>query len=204
MAPIDETDAYQFEDTITGGMLAIFPADTVYGLAVDPHDEKAVKRLYAVKGRPQDKPAALMFFSLDSLLGAFPDLGVKTRAAVEKLLPGAVTLLLPNPRGLFPLTGGTETVGVRLPRLQGDIQALEVVTDPVLQTSANTAGGPDAATLDEIPQEIRDQADMILDAGALPGTPSTVVSLARYEDDGTFEILREGAVPRVEIDAALA
>ena len=73
------------------------PADTVYGLACDPTSRKAVARLYALKGRPADKPAAVMFFWLERALAALPELGPRTRAALEALLPGAVTLLLPNP-----------------------------------------------------------------------------------------------------------
>ena len=69
-----------FERVVTGGGVVVFPADTVYGLACDPEDADAVARLYALKGRPPDKPAAVMFFDRDRALAALPELGPRTRA----------------------------------------------------------------------------------------------------------------------------
>ena len=169
-----------FERCIAQGGVAVFPADTVYGLACDPDDPAAVARLYALKGRPSDKPSALMFFGLDRAQEAFP-----THAEIlARLLPGAVTVVLPE-------------TGVRVPTLDGPLAPLRTVSRPVLQTSANLAGGPDPRRIDEVPAAIRDGADVVLDGGALPGTPSTVVDLTEYEETGEWRVLREGAV---EID----
>ena len=107
-----------------------------------------------------------------------------------RLLPGAVTLLVPNPAGRFPLAGGGEVLGVRVPAGS----PLTGARVPVLQSSANHAGGPDARTLAEVPDDIRGGAELVLSAGELPGVPSTVVDLSRYEDDGSWSILRAGAV----------
>ena len=96
------------------GGVAVFPADTVYGLACDTQSREAVERLYLLKRRRPDKPAAVMFFDVDLALEALPELGAPTREAVRALLPGAVTLLLPNPAGRFPLAGG-EALGLRVP-----------------------------------------------------------------------------------------
>jgi L-threonylcarbamoyladenylate synthase len=174
-----------FEECIAAGGVVVFPADTVYGLACDPSNPEAVARLYALKGRPPDKPAAVMFFALDLL----PELGPRTRALAERLLPGAVTLLVPS--DLYPLAGGAGTLGLRVP----DLPAFADVRVPVLQTSANRAGGPDARRLDEVPEEIRRGADLVIDGGELAGTPSTVVDLRDYEADGSWRIARRGAVP---------
>jgi L-threonylcarbamoyladenylate synthase len=185
--------AATFEDCIRAGGVAVFPADTVYGLACDPESSDAVTRLYALKARAPDKPAAVMFFDLELALHALPELGPRTRGLLERLLPGAVTLLLPNPRGRFPLAG--ETLGLRVP----DLPALAGVRVPVLQTSANLAGGPDARRLDEVPDEIRRAADLVIDGGELAGTPSTVVDLRAYEEDGSMAIVRQGAVPEAVV-----
>ena len=103
--------------TVAAGGVAVFPADTVYGLACDPGSAEAVARLYALKGRPPDKPAAVMFFDRAAALAALPELPPRTRAAAERLLPGGVTLLLPNPRGRWPLACGPDpaTLGLRVP-----------------------------------------------------------------------------------------
>src|SRR3954463_8804269 len=183
-----------FARCIAGGGVAVFPADTVYGLACDPEDAAAVERLYALKGRPPAKPAAVMFFDLAPLA----DLPPRTQSALRQLLPGGLTVLLPNPERRFPLACGPDpdTLGLRIPDLPGFAGA-----PPVLQSSANLAGGPDARRLEEVPQEIRDGADLVIDGGELPGTPSTVLDLRGYEDAGSWTIVRHGAVPGGEIAA---
>ena len=184
-----------FARVIAAGGVAVFPADTVYGLACDPEDRAAVDRLYALKGRPPAKPAAVMFFDRDAALDGLPS---RTRALLEQLLPGGLTALLPNPAHRFPLACGPDpdTLGLRVPALPNLAGA-----PPVLQTSANVAGGPDARRLSEVPREIREQADLVLDGGELPGTPSTVLDLRGYEEAGTWAIVRHGAVPEAEIAA---
>ena len=169
----------EFERCVAGGGVAVFPSDTVYGLACDPDDAAAVERLYALKGRDTGKPSAVMFFDAALALAALPELGARTRALMARLLPGGVTLLLPNPRGRWPLAGG-EALGLRVP----DVPALRGVGRAVLQSSANAAGAPDARRLDEVPAAIRLGADLVIDAGELPGTPSTVIDLRRFEDGG--------------------
>ena len=99
-------DAQTFARCMRVHGVAVFPADTVYGLACEPDAPEAVERLYRLKGRPPDKPAAVMFFDVELALEALPELGERTRSALRALLPGAVTLLLPNPAGRFPLAGG--------------------------------------------------------------------------------------------------
>lgn len=203
---IGAADGATFERCIAVGGVAVFPADTVYGLACDPQSLTAVRRLYLLKGRAPAKPAAVMFFERDLALAALPELGVRTRTALERLLPGAITLLLPNPARRFALACGADpgTLGVRAPALPEPLAALAAVCRPVLQSSANRAEGPDARRLADVPEAIRAGADLVIDGGELPGTPSTVVDLRGYEADGTWEVVRKGAMPSQRIEAALA
>jgi L-threonylcarbamoyladenylate synthase len=198
-------DARALERCLADGGVAVFPSDTVYGLACDPESPAAVARLYELKGRAPAKPAAVMFFALAPALAALPELGPRTRAAAEALLPGGLTLLLPNPAERFALACGPDprTLGLRVPALTAALDALGAITAAVLQSSANLAGGPDARTLAEVPAAIRGQADLVLDAGELPGTPSTVVDLRDYEDGGGWAVLRAGAVPVAALSAQL-
>jgi L-threonylcarbamoyladenylate synthase len=186
-----------FERCISVGGVALFPADTVYGLATEPDSREGVDRIYRLKGRATDTPAAVMFFDLALALAALPELGPRTREAVRRLLPGALTLLLPNPARRFPLACGPapERLGVRVPLLEGELAPLSAVSWPVLQSSANRSGGPDAARLADVDEELRAGVDLILDGGELPGTPSTVLDLTSYEQDGSWTVAREGAVP---------
>lgn len=198
-------DASTFERCVAVGGLAVFPADTVYGVACDPDSKEAVQRLHLLKRRTADKPAAVLFFALDLALETLPDLGPRTRGALEALLPGGFTLLLPNPAGRWPLACGPDpsTVGLRVPALPPPLAALRAVRCPVMQSSANTAGGSDARRLSDVPAALREAADLVLDGGELPGTPSTVLDLRAFEDDGSWSVAREGAVAQATVAGAL-
>ncbi|MEA2480594.1 MAG: L-threonylcarbamoyladenylate synthase [Thermoleophilaceae bacterium] len=199
-------DVETFERCIHVGGVALFPADTVYGLATEPASREGVERLYALKGRPPVQPAAVMFFQLELALAALPELGPRTRAALERLLPGALTLLLPNPARRFPLACGPapERLGLRVPELTGALAPLAAARWPVLQSSANPSGGSDARRLADVDERIRAGVDLQLDGGDLPGTPSTVVDLTRYEGSGEHTIVRAGAVATERVAALLA
>jgi L-threonylcarbamoyladenylate synthase len=198
-------DAQTFERCIAVGGIAVFPADTVYGLACEPDSKEAVQRLYMLKRRRPDKPAAVMFFALELALAALPELGPRTTAALRALLPGAVTLLVPNPAGRFPLACGPQRdlLGLRVPAWPPALAALGEVRWPVLQSSANAAGGPDARRLADVPEYMRSHTDLVLDGGELPGTPSTVVDLRAFEADGRWSVAREGAISVTEVAARL-
>ena len=189
-------DVRRFESCIATGGVALFPADTVYGLAADPESAPAVERLYAIKGRPPARPAAVMFFSLERALRALPGLGERTRAALERLLPGPVTVVVPNPARRYPLASGPEPerLGVRVPALAAPLAPLRAVERPVLQSSANPSGGADARRLEAVDPALRAAVDVELDGGELPGVPSTVVDLSAYERGGDYAVLREGAL----------
>ncbi|HUB76034.1 MAG TPA: Sua5/YciO/YrdC/YwlC family protein, partial [Solirubrobacteraceae bacterium] len=111
-------------------------------------------------------------------------------------LPGPVTLLLPNPRRRFPLTGG-ELLGLRVIDVGLELDLA------VLQSSANRSGGPDPRRLADVPAAIRDGADLVLDGGQLPGVPSTVIDLGGYELDGAWRVLRAGALAPEAVAGAL-
>jgi L-threonylcarbamoyladenylate synthase len=186
-----------FERCIGRGGVAIFPADTVYGLACNPGSTGSVARMHALKNREQGRPAAVMFFQLERALAALPQLGPRTLTALRRLLPGPVTAVVPNPTGLYALAGGGGGLGVRVPRLESPLAHARVA---VLQTSANRSGEPDPRSLSDIVTEIREGVDIVLDGGELSGVPSSVVDLTDYERTGNWELLREAAVKRDEID----
>jgi tRNA threonylcarbamoyl adenosine modification protein (Sua5/YciO/YrdC/YwlC family) len=193
--------AEAFERCMSVGGIALFGSDTVYGLACDVHNRLAVERLYRIKRRRLDKPSAVMFFDLELALGALSELGPRVRLALGRLMPGQVTVLLPNPAGRFALACGDDrsTFGLRVI----DIPALRGVRWPVLQSSANLAGEPEARRVDEVPEPIRRAVELIIDGGELPGTASTVVDLRGYEEAGEWRIVRRGAVPEAQVALAL-
>ncbi len=205
-------DAKRLEECLASGGVAIFPADTVYGLACDPLQREAVERLYALKGRPPERPAAVMFFALQAALDALPELGERERAAMRALLPGPLTLLLPNREHRYPLAcvsrvGTMEdepsALGLRVPLFPERLAAMRTVRGPLMQSSANISGGPEARRLSDISPSLLEGADLTLDGGELPGTASTVLDLRDYEPSGQWRIVREGPVGQAELERAL-
>lgn len=186
---------------LAAGELAIVPTDTVYGLASAP-DEEPVRRLYRAKGRAEPQPTALVAADVDVLLELVPELAGRSEAAARALLPGAFTLVLTNPGRRFPwLTGERpETIGVRVPAVTGVAHELLAGARALVATSANLPGGPDPHRLDDVPPELRAAVAAAVDAGELPGTPSTVLDLTGDEP----RVLREGAVPAAEALRAVA
>ena len=200
-----EGQVAEFEEVMAGGGIGLFPTDTVYGLGTHPDSVEGVHRLYWIKGRSPDRPAAVLFFDLELALAAIPEVGPKTHEALTRLLPGPVTILLPNPATRFPLACGAEPsrLGLRVPRLDDKLAKLAAVKVPILQSSANPSGESDPRSLEEVDERIRRAVDVQLDAGVLPGTPSTVIDLSAYEEGGSFDVLREGAVSAEAVGAAL-
>ena len=207
MTPVlDEDDATHLQECVAGGGVAVFPSDTVYGICCDPENERAARRMYELKGRPAARASAVMFFSLDSALAMLSELRAAERLALQVLLPGPLTLLLANPAHRFAAACRTDplTLGLRVPRLPAHLAALAGVTVPVMQSSANTSGQPDARTLEEVPESMREGADLVLDGGELGGTPSTVIDLRDLDAEGRWHVLREGALAKGEVEAAMA
>lgn len=200
--------------TASGG-LVVFPAETVYGLAADPDDADAVRRMAELKRRDPAKPSSVLFWSLDDALAALDGAPEPVLRAVARLLPGPIGLIVPNPRRRFAPACGDDpaTLGIRVPRLTAaaggasadDVRARGGPAPPIVQTSANVAGGPDPRTLAAVPNEVRAGADLLLDAGERPGRPSTIVDLRGVTDGspGGWRIVREGPITADEIAAAL-
>jgi L-threonylcarbamoyladenylate synthase len=191
---------------LRAGMPMILPTDTVYGLCALADSAAPTERLYALKGRDSSQPSALLAADLDMLLDAVPELRGRAAAIAAALLPGPYTLVLPNPAQRFPWLAGSspEALGVRVPALPAAAASVVAEAGCVVATSANLAGGPDPRRLDEVPPELLAQAGAAVDAGELPGTPSTVLD---FTGDAP-KVIREGAAPSAEalerVERALA
>jgi L-threonylcarbamoyladenylate synthase len=174
-----------------GGIVA-FPTETYYGLAVDPANEASLQRLFQIKKRPAGKPLLLLVHDislLDGLVSAVPDV---YRPLIEKYWPGPLTLIFPaQPHLSTWLTGGTETVGVRIsPRLEA-LALARIFGKAVTATSANLSDLPPARFASEVSDSFGSAVDFILDGGMTPGgSCSTVIGLR----DGKLCLLRPGAI----------
>jgi L-threonylcarbamoyladenylate synthase len=189
------------ERCVGEGGVAIFPADTLYGLACDPLNPAAVERIHGIKGRDEGKPSAVMYFSPLAMRELVSGLGPRTRDALAVLLPGPITLVVANAEHRYPLAcrEDPERLGVRL--IEGPLAG---AMTPIFQTSANRSGEPAPRSFDELEDAIIDQVDVAIDAGQLIGEPSTVVDISRIDDGGEWSILREGAVSAESVADALS
>jgi L-threonylcarbamoyladenylate synthase len=199
-------DAERLQRCLADGGVAVFPSDTVYGVCCDPDNESAARRLYALKGRSPARASAVMFFSLDDALGTLDQLSEAERDALRALLPGPVTLLLANRALRFrpACRSDPATLGLRVPSLPDALAALEGVGRPLMQSSANLSGEPDARTVAQVPASLREGADLVLDGGELPGVPSTVVDLRDLDECGRWHVLREGVLGKDAVAEVLA
>jgi L-threonylcarbamoyladenylate synthase len=147
-----------------------------------------------------------MFFELSCALEQLEGLTDPERLALEVLLPGPLTLLLANRSARFAAAcrNDPSTLGLRVPRLPDNVAALADVDRPVMQSSANLSGEPDARSLQEVPRSLLEGADLVLDGGELPGRPSTVVDLRDFHEERRWHMLREGALPRESVQQLLA
>ena len=191
MSAVDDVVA-----ALSVGELVVIPTDTVYGLACRPDREDAVRALSALKRRSPEQPIALVAASAETLVELIPEL------PVHMLLRGPFTLVVPNPaRRLRWLAGRrADTIGVRIPAVDGVAADVLARVGVVAATSANLHGGSDPRRLDDVPKEILDGAAAGLDDGELPGVASTVLDLTGPEP----RVLREGAVPAAEALARVA
>jgi L-threonylcarbamoyladenylate synthase len=190
---------------LRAGQVVLLPTDTVYGVAVDACREEPARRLYRLKERPETMPIALIAAELDAVLDAVPEARGRAAVAARALLPGPYTLVLPNPARRFRWLCGTnpEAIGIRVPDLPDEARAVVERLGFVAATSANLHHheGPDPARVEDVAREILDGCGAIVDAGELPGTPSTVLDLTGPEP----VVLREGAISAQDArDAATA
>jgi L-threonylcarbamoyladenylate synthase len=172
------------------GKLAVLPTDTVYGLVCSAEQREPAAALYRLKGRAAIQPTAVVIASVDELHRQLPELDARLLAIARALLPGPYTLVVPNPIDRFAwLTEGRPgTLGVRVPALSGAAAEVVGALGAVVATSANLPGGPDPRTLAEVPSQLLAGVAAVVDGGALPGTPSTVIDVT-----GEPTVLRAGA-----------
>jgi L-threonylcarbamoyladenylate synthase len=188
------------ERCVAAGGVAIFPADTVYGLACDPLDAAAARRVDELKGRAPGKPSAVMFFAPLAMRELIGELGPRTRQAFAALLPGSVTLVVANPRRHYPIACGASVGPLGLRLIGGPLAGARCA---VLQTSANLTGEPPRRALADVDESLRSAVDLEIDAGELPGTASTVLDLSELDYGGGWRVLRDGQVPVAEVERVL-
>jgi L-threonylcarbamoyladenylate synthase len=185
-----------------GGGIAALPTDTVYGLVCDAGNEDAIRRMFAMKKRPEEK--AFPIFVKDVAAARYYAYISDTKARfLEKVWPGPVTVVFQHKDKLPPiLTGDLSSLGIRMPDhlfLQGLFSRLDF---PLAQTSANISDKPAAKTAAEVLayfEKEKERPDLMVDGGLLPGTSSTVIDFTGEEPI----ILRAGQLKKSDLDLLL-
>ncbi|MGE5576346.1 MAG: L-threonylcarbamoyladenylate synthase [Syntrophothermus sp.] len=197
---IDEAAAVLRE----GGTVA-FPTETVYGLGANALDPAAVRGIFAAKGRPADNPLIAHLASrktLGELVGEVPPpVEERLNLLIDRFWPGPLTLILPR-KPVVPdvVTGGLETVAVRMPDHPVALALIAAAGVPVAAPSANTSGRPSPTTADHVAADLDGKVDMIIDGGPTGvGVESTVLDLTTQVPT----LLRPGGVTYEELKALL-
>ena len=184
---------------LAAGRLVAFPTETVYGLGASARNEQAVARVFAAKGRP---PGRALTVHLGDAAGAqqWGQMGDGAKALAEAFWPGPLTLVVPRVPGVADIvTGGQDTVGLRVPDHPLALQLLLAFGDGVAAPSANPFGAPSPTTAQHVREGLGDAVDVILDGGPCRlGLESTVVSLV-----GAPRVLRRGAIATAAMEMIL-
>ena len=181
-----------------GGVVAI-PTDTLYGLAADPLDETAVRRIFRLKGRPAGNPIPLLLSDPEDLHRWAARIPESARRLTDRLWPGPLTLVLRRSDEVPDLvTAGGDTVGLRVPDHTVPRSISRLLGAPLTGTSANRTGSPGLSTAHAVRCELSGEVDFVVDGvSGQDGRPSTVVDLSGDRP----RILRLGAVSAAEIES---
>lgn len=188
-------------ELLRAGELVAFPTETVYGLGADALNPEAVARIFAVKGRPADHPL-IVHLPLNARLESWArDVPAKANTLAEVFWPGPLTLILKRARRVpNAVTGGQDTIGLRVPRHPLARDLLAAFAGGIAAPSANRYGRISPTTAQHVRQELGDSVPLILDGGPCEvGIESTILDMSR----GAPVILRPGAIGAAEIAEVL-
>ena len=188
---------------IKRGDVVAIPTDTFYGLSADPFNLAAIERVFQIKGRPENRALPILVDSIDQAVSLARDIPDPFLKLAHKFWPGALTMVVEATHRLpLKVTGNSGRVALRWADSRITTSLIGAVGGPVTGTSANLSGHPSCSNASALADQLGDRLPLILDSGDTNGTlASTIVKI---EGDGTWSIVREGALPNATIEAALS
>lgn len=189
---IDEEELIKCIETINKGGLVIFPTETVYGIGANAYNEEAVRKIYEVKMRPDEKPLSIMVSSIDEISKYAIISNEIEEKIIKKYMPGPITIVLKKKPGVFDyISSGKDTIGIRIPDNEIILKILKEAKLPIVAPSANISGKPSGIILNEILKDFDGKVDICIDGGkAKLSEPSTIVKVV----DNKPVILRQGRI----------
>lgn len=190
---VDESELNKIKEILDNDGVIIFPTDTVYGIACNCFSEKAIKKIFDIKKRPENKPINVLSNNLDKIKLVSKNINEKEEFLIDKYMPGALTIILDkNEKVSDILTAGLDTIGVRIPKNNISLRILENVSYPLATTSANISGDSAGIKITDFLKEFDGVVDAIIDGGETDlKVASTIV---RVESDNKLKIIREGTL----------
>jgi L-threonylcarbamoyladenylate synthase len=184
---------------IKSGGLAVYPTDTLYGLAADPFNDSAVKKVFISKNRPFDMPLSIAVSDV-RMIESVAVLNDAARKLISRFLPGPLTILLTKKPSVSDLlTSGDSQLGIRIPDHPFALKMIKKV-GPVTSTSANLHSKPDPTSIEMAKKDLGNAVDIYIDCGRTKlSAPSTIVDVS----EGDVEIVRAGVITKEEIANAL-
>lgn len=207
---LTEKDINKAAEIIKSGGLVAMPTETVYGLAADALNGKAVEKIFKAKGRPMDNPLIVHIAALEQIKALVTDFPEKAQALAKAFWPGPLTMVLPRSDIIPPeVSAGLDTVAVRYP-VHPLAQALIMASKtPIAAPSANTSGKPSPTTAEHVMKDLSGKIDAVLDGGSCDvGLESTVITLCtdvpRLLRPGGITLSQlESVIGRVDVDEAV-
>lgn len=190
-------------EQIQAGQVLGMPTDTFYGLAADPFNLRAVERVYEIKSRSRHKPLSLLIENVDQadeFAGALPE---DFHILARRFWPGPLTMIVPAASHLpLKVTANTGNVALRVPAAEIPLAVVRAAGIPITATSANLSGAVECTTAEQVRDQLQGRISIIVDGGTAPRTVASTI--VHFNQDGSWHVLRAGAIPSKDIEEALS
>ncbi len=187
-------------ELILEGAVICFPTETVYGIGCNFYNTQAVSRIFELKNRPREKPLTAHIASINNIDALVSEIPKELKPLAEKFLPGPLTVILKKSEKVpLIVSGGTETIGIRIPANEFFQEMAKFASVPIAATSANYSGAPSSVDVEMLLDYFYGKVNAIFDMGETRlGMDSTVVSLVNE-----VKVLREGAIKEEAVYTAI-
>ncbi len=198
---LDDDSCKEAGKIIKNGGIVAFPTETVYGLGASVFNEEAVKSIYTAKGRPSDNPLIVHVAKKEQICQVAREINKNAQLLIDKFMPGPITIVLPKRKEIPDcVTGGIDTVGIRIPLHEGARKFIAACGCPIPAPSANSSGKPSPTSAKHVFDDLNGKIPLILDGGECAGgVESTVISLCGE----TPLLLRPGLITHEMLESVL-